>query len=77
MKKGYIVIEMLNGSVFLYYTKNRKSAIEFVITRSTKYKTNGGFVSGLDEKTGDAWGKDKHGSPWSFELQRMKDIVII
>ena len=68
---------MLNGSVFLYYTKNRKSAIEFVIARSTKYKTNGGFISGLDEKTGNAWGKDKYGSFWSFELQPMKNIVII
>ena len=77
MKKGYIVIEMLNNTVFLYYAKNRKKALEFVITRSTQYKTNGGFVRCLDEKTGYAWGENKYGLPWSFELQTAKDIIII
>lgn len=77
MEKGYIIIELLNNSVFLYYAKNRKRALEFVITRSTQYKTNGGVVSGLDEKTGDAWGKNEYGLFWSFEIQAMKNIVII
>lgn len=77
MKKGFIVIEVLNGNVFLHYAENHKSALEFMTTTSAECKTNGGKLSNYDEESGIAWGENDYGLPWSIEIQAMEDIDII